>query len=47
VVGPDGYQSWWLNDQRHRDDGPAVIYPDGTQEWWINGKLIKVEKKTQ
>ena len=31
----------WLNDtgERHRKDGPAIIYPDGSEEWCINGKF--------
>ena len=35
----DGTQEWFLNGNRHREDGPAVIYPDGTQSWWVNNKL--------
>ena len=31
-------KQWWLNDKRHREDGPAIEYPDGTKEWWLNGK---------
>jgi len=30
---------WWLNDKRHRTDGPARIWADGTQEWYLNNKL--------
>ena len=36
----DGYQEWWLNGQRHRADGPAIVRADGTQEWWLNGQLL-------
>jgi (2Fe-2S) ferredoxin len=36
---PDGRQAWFLNDNLHREDGPAVIYPDGTQYWCINGNI--------
>jgi hypothetical protein len=25
------------NGERHRKDGPAVIYPDGRQYWYRNG----------
>ena len=35
----DGHQEWYLNGERHREDGPAVIYPDGTKEWYKNGKI--------
>ncbi|MDX9694956.1 MAG: hypothetical protein RBT49_04120 [Bacteroidales bacterium] len=30
-------QEWFLNDKRHREDGPAIIDGD-RQEWWLNGK---------
>jgi len=30
---------WYLNDQKHRINGPAVEYPSGSKEWWIKGKL--------
>lgn len=31
----------WTNDakQRHRVDGPAVIFADGSEEWWYEGLL--------
>ena len=38
VVDDTGNQSWYLNDKRHREDGPAVIYADGSQYWCLNGK---------
>jgi len=27
------------NEERHRVDGPAIVYEDGHCEWWVNGKL--------
>ena len=41
----DGSQEWWLCDQLHRTDGPAVMRADGSQAWWVNGQDItaKVE----
>jgi len=29
---------WYLNDKRHREDGPAVEYKDGYKAWFLNGK---------
>jgi hypothetical protein len=29
---------YFLNNNIHREDGPAVEYPDGHKQWWINGK---------
>jgi hypothetical protein len=37
-IGSDGSQYWYLNDKRHREDGPATIGPDGSQAWFLNGK---------
>ena len=29
---------WYLNDELHREDGPAVDFADGTKFWYLNGK---------
>jgi hypothetical protein len=29
---------WYLNDNLHREDGPAVEWADGTKSWYLNGK---------
>ena len=36
-VYDNGTKYWYLNDKRHRTDGPAVEYADGTKEWFLNG----------
>ena len=38
-VYDDGNKYWYLNGNRHREDGPACEYPDGTKDWFLNGKL--------
>ena len=38
-IDADGSQFWWLNEKRHRTDGPATRYANGTQFWYLNGKL--------
>jgi hypothetical protein len=30
--------AWYLNDKRHREDGPAVEHSDGSKVWYLNGK---------
>jgi hypothetical protein len=35
-----GWQSWWINGMRHREDGPAVIKPDGV-EYWLDYNLYQ------
>jgi len=32
-----GTKTWWLNGNRHREDGPAVERADGTKRWWLHG----------
>ena len=37
------WEAWWLNDNLHREDGPAYTqyWQDGSVElesWWLNGK---------
>ena len=34
-VRDNGDISWYLNDQLHREDGPAIEYADGTKVWYI------------
>ena len=29
---------WYLNNQLHREDGPAVEWSDGDKYWYLNGK---------
>ena len=38
VVTDDGSQSWYLNGEYHREDGPAVIGANGYQAWYLNGE---------
>ena len=38
-VYSDGTKFWFLNGERHREDGPAVECADGTKLWFLNGKL--------
>jgi hypothetical protein len=35
----NGAKKWRLNDEFHREDGPAVEYSDGSRLWYIKGKL--------
>ena len=34
-----GDKAWWVNGQRHREDGPAYEAADGDKYWYKNGKL--------
>jgi hypothetical protein len=37
-------KEWWLNDQLHREDGPAIEWADGTKSWWLNGEYLTEEE---
>jgi len=34
----DGTKTWYLNGERHREDGPAYEGGDGTKTWYLNGE---------
>ena len=36
----NGHKEWYQNGQRHRIDGPAVVYADGSTVWCINDKAM-------
>jgi hypothetical protein len=42
-VYPNGNKFWYLNDKRHREDGPAIEYANGTKCWYLNGKYHRVD----
>ena len=37
-VHSNGTESWFLNNKRHREDGPAIEWSDGGKCWYLNGK---------
>lgn len=38
IVDEQGTKRWYLNDNLHRIDGPAVEYPSGYKKWYLNGE---------
>ena len=34
-----GDKTWWLNENLHREDGPARECANGAKQWWLQGKL--------
>ena len=42
-VSPNGTKHWYLNDNLHRTDGPAIEYSDGEKHWYQNGKLHRID----
>ena len=33
-----GNKEWFLNRNRHREDGPAIEWAGGDKHWFLNGK---------
>jgi hypothetical protein len=34
-----GTKRWYLNDELHREDGPAIEYANGEKQWYRNDTL--------
>lgn len=43
-VSANGTKFWYLNDERHREDGPAVELADGDKYWYLNGSPVTEEE---
>lgn len=39
IEDADGDKAWYLNNQLHREDGPAIEFADGTKHWYLNGQI--------
>jgi len=41
-------EEWWLDGERHRAGGPAIVYEPGrgchgkVEEWWRKGELVRI-----
>lgn len=42
ILGKQKIYEYWLNGERHRTDGPALIR-GGHKQWWANGQLHRVD----
>jgi hypothetical protein len=43
VVDNYGTIIYYLNDNLHREDGPALEYDNGDKQYWVNGKLHRLD----
>lgn len=39
IINVDGTKNYYLNDQFHRDDGPASEWVNGDKIWYKNGTI--------
>lgn len=44
IVDEHGNKRYYLNDKRHRENGPAVKLANGYVECWIDGKCLNQEE---
>ena len=42
-----GISYWYLNNELHREDGPAVEQPGGTKSWFLNCVELNEEQFNQ
>jgi len=42
-----GIKVWLVNGERHREDGPAILFPDGDEWWYLHGRMINQQQKKQ
>ncbi len=43
-VRNNGDKLWYLNDQLHREDGPAIDCASGAKYWYLNGEKVTEEE---
>ena len=39
----NGDKEWFVNGERHREDGPAIEWADGSKYWYEYGKFCRKE----
>lgn len=39
-VYENGRKEWYVNDQLHREDGPAIEGANGEKSWYLNGEEL-------
>jgi hypothetical protein len=43
VEHANGNKFWWLNNQLHRTDGPAIEWANGNMSWYVDGKCHRID----
>ena len=43
IIDQDGTKRYYLNDQYHRIDGPAIEYTNGSKYWFLHDQLHRVD----
>ena len=43
TINASGDKHWYVNDQLHRTDGPAIEYTSGDKWWYENDQLHRID----
>jgi hypothetical protein len=43
----NGSKVWYLNNELHRSDGPAIEFLNGDESWYLHGERHRVEDGTK
>jgi len=46
-IDSNGTKRWYLNNQLHRTDGPAIEYYNGYKYWFLNNISLSQEEYLQ
>ena len=46
-IDSNGVKRWYLNNQLHRTDGPAIEYYNGYKYWFLNNISLSQEEYLQ
>ena len=41
IVDEKGTKFYYVNDQLHREVGPAIEFKNGSKYWYLKGKLVE------
>ena len=44
ITDVHGNKFWYLDEKRHREDGPAIEWHNGHIEYWVRGNYLIPDK---
>ena len=44
IIYSDGVKFYYIENNLHRLDGPAIIWPNDEEQYWINDKFLTKEE---
>lgn len=43
MEGADDHKAWFVDNELHRTDGPAIEWADGTKKWYVDGEPHRID----